>query len=118
MNRFLTRTVIAGLGLLIAIWLVQGLHYTGGIPGFIVLCLIFGLVNAIIRPILRLLSLPLMILTLGLFSLVINALLLLLTQALAEAVGIRFVIDGFGPALLGAIVISIVSVAAHLFVRD
>ncbi len=115
---FLTRTVISGFGLLIAIGLVRGLRFDGSAVQFIILALIFGLVNAVIRPILALLSCPLVLLTLGLFILIINALMLLITQGLAHVVGIQFVVADFGAALLGAIVISIVSLIANMLVRD
>ncbi len=115
---FLTRTVISGFGLLIAIGLVRGLRFDGSAVQFIILALIFGLVNAIVRPILALLSCPLVLLTLGLFILIINALMLLITQSLAHVVGIQFVVADFGAALLGAIVISIVSIFANMIIRD
>jgi putative membrane protein len=115
---FLTRTLAAGLGLLVAIAIVPGLHFTGSAGQFILLALIFGLVNAVIRPILKFLSCPLVLLTLGLFVLVINAVMLFITQALAQPLGIAFAVDNFGAALIGAIVISIVSVIANSVIRD
>ena len=78
---------------------------------------IFGLVNAVLKPILKILTLPLFILTLGLFALVLNALLLWLTSALAEVLGLAFTVDGFWPALLGGLVVAIVSVGFSLL-RD
>jgi len=111
---FLGRTVVAGLGLLVAIAIVPGIRYTGGAGQFIILAVIFGLVNAVIRPILKFLSCPLVMLTLGLFVLVINAVMLLITQSLAQTIGIQFAVDGFGAALIGAIVISIVSIFANM----
>ena len=115
---FITRTIIAGLGLLVAISIVPGLRYTGGTVQFIILAVIFGLVNAVIRPILALLSCPLVLLTLGLFILIINAIMLLITQGLAQTIGIQFTVADFGAALLGAIVISIVSIIANMIFRD
>ncbi len=115
---FLSRTIVAGLGLLVAIALVRGLTYDGGAGQFILLAVIFGLVNAVIRPILTFLSCPLVMLTLGLFILVINAIMLYITQALANVIGIHFTIADFGAALLGAIVISIVSIFANMIFRD
>ncbi len=115
---FLTRTIATGLGLLVAISIVPGLKFEGSAGQFIVLALIFGLVNAVIRPILKFLSCPLVLLTLGLFVLIINALMLYITQALAQPLGIAFVVDGFGSALIGAIIISIVSVIATAVIRD
>ncbi len=111
---FLGRTVVAGLGLLVAIALVSGIRYTGSAVQFIILAVIFGLVNAVIRPILKFLSCPLVMLTLGLFVLIINAVMLLITQSLAQTIGIQFVVADFGAALLGAIVISIVSIFANM----
>jgi putative membrane protein len=74
-----------------------------------IVALIFGFVNALIRPIIFLLSLPLEILTLGLFTFVINALMLLLTSWIAQGMGLGFRVDGFLPALLGALIVSVVS---------
>jgi putative membrane protein len=75
----------------------------------LIVALIFGLVNAVIRPLLILLSLPLEILTLGLFIFVINAFMLLLTSWIAQAIGLGFRVDKFFAALLGALIISVVS---------
>jgi putative membrane protein len=75
----------------------------------LIVALIFGLVNAIIRPVLIVLSLPLEILTLGLFTFVINAFMLLLTSWIAQGMGLAFRVDGFLVALLAALIISIVS---------
>jgi len=71
--------------------------------------LIFGVVNVVIRPIIVLLSLPLEIITLGLFTFVINAFMLLLTSWVAQGMGVGFRVDGFLPALVGALIITIVS---------
>ena len=78
----------------------------------------FGVLNAIVRPILGLLTCPLMVLTLGLFTLVLNALMLLLTGAVSASLGLGFHVAGFVPAFLGAIVVSIVSIILSIFVRD
>ena len=123
MNRnrqtFLTRWIISGLALLVAIWLLpRQIQFDGSTGQFIILAAIFGLVNAFLRPILRLLSCPLVLLTLGLFIFVINAILLLLTASLAQAIHISFVVEGFGGALLGAIVISVVSILASMFIHE
>jgi putative membrane protein len=74
-----------------------------------IVALIFGVINAVIRPIVILLSLPLEILTLGLFTFVINALMLLLTSGIAHRLHLGFRVDGFWPAFVGALVISVVS---------
>lgn len=95
------------------------------VPGILVedelaligVALILGVVNAFIRPILQLLTCPLIILTLGLFTFVLNAFMLLLTARIAEFLDIGFRVDGIVPALLGALVISIVSALLSIFVR-
>jgi len=112
------RVLIGGLGLLLAIALVPGLRFAGNTFGFVVLALIFGLVNATLKPILSLLTCPLVLLTLGVFVLVINALLLGLTGALGRTIGIPFYVDGFGAAFVGGIIISLVGLIATLAFRD
>lgn len=104
---FWARTFITAFALWAATQLVPGIH-VAGLFSLLLAALVFGLVNAVVRPAMVLLSLPLTVLTLGLFLLVVNAAMLGLTALLLP--GVR--IDGFGPALLGAIVVSIVSWAA------
>jgi putative membrane protein len=103
------RWLISTLAIFAAIYLVPGIYFTG--PGWQIgiIALLFGLINALLRPILTLLTCPLVVLTLGLFGLVINALLLLLTAQIAAAVGVQFSIDGFWPAFFGGLVISLVT---------
>jgi putative membrane protein len=84
----------------------------------LVVALIFGLVNTFIKPLVKLLSLPLLFLTLGLISLVINALMLLLTSKISEQFAVQFHVKGFGSALLGAIVVTVVSMLMHIVVKD
>jgi putative membrane protein len=79
---------------------------------------IFGLVNAIVRPIVRLISLPLFIITLGLFTFVVNALMLLLTAWIGDQFDLAFEVDGFWSALLGALVISVVTFALNVLLPD
>jgi len=104
----LLRLLINALALWCAARFVDGISYTGSTLGLLGLSLVFGLMNAIIRPILKLLSLPVLILTLGLFSLVLNAAMLLLTSAAANRLDIPFHVDGFGPAFFGALLVSLV----------
>ncbi len=85
---------------------------------YIVLGLIFGLVNAVIKPVVRVLAVPFYILTLGLFTLVVNALMLVLTARIGELAGLTLHIDGFWQAILGALVVSLVSMVASVFVPD
>jgi putative membrane protein len=80
--------------------------------------LIFGLVNALVRPVLKLLSCPLVLLTLGLFIFVINAAMLLLTSAIAQSLGLQFYVDGFVSALFGSIIISVVSIVLTALFGD
>ena len=105
------RWLITSLAIFIAVALVPGIHFTG--PGWQlgVVALIFGLVNLLVRPVLLLVTCPLVVLTLGLFTLVLNALLLGLTSALANRAAIDFRVDDFWAALLGGLVISLVTIA-------
>ena len=114
---FLIRLLINAVALLITAWIIPGIHLGAAGPNptrndwvtLLIVALIFGLVNAVIRPILILLSLPLEILTLGLFIFVINAFMLLLTSWIAQGMGLGFRVDRFLTALLGALIISVVS---------
>jgi putative membrane protein len=119
----LLRLAINALGLLAAAWLVPGIHLrvvAGGARAddwitLLIVAVIFGAVNVLIRPVAMLLSLPLQIVTLGLFTFVINAFMLLLTSWIAEGMQVGFRVDGFVAALLGSLIISIVSfILGHL----
>jgi len=79
---------------------------------------VFGVVNTIIRPVAKLLTFPLSIVTLGIFALVVNGLMLWLTSRLSSAIGLGFHVDGFAAAFLGALVVSVVSTLLSIFVRD
>lgn len=116
--RFLIRWAINTLALFAAVWIVPGIRLNSGWFSLIWLGLIFGLVNATIRPVLKLLTCPLILLTLGLFTLVINALMLSLTAWIGNLFGVELVIDGFWAAFWGALVVSVVSVFLSLFVRE
>ena len=118
MRRFLLRLIINAAAIYVAVKLVNGLDYYGEWWGFLIIALIFGLVNAVIRPIVTLLTCPLVILTLGLFTLIINALMLWLASWLSGQVGIGFVVDGFWPALLGALIVSVISFALTSLLAD
>jgi putative membrane protein len=118
MRRFLLRWLINTAGLYAATEIVWGIRFTGVWWQLLALALIFGLVNAFLRPILAFLTCPLIILTLGLFTIVINAAMLLLASWLGQWVGIAFIVEGFWPALLGALIISVVSYVLALIVRD
>jgi putative membrane protein len=93
MGKFLLRWLINALGLYIAGRMVHGINLGDNVGVVLGVALVFGLVNALIRPVLSLLTCPLIILTLGLFTLVINAVMLLLTSGLSRAVGLTFVVS-------------------------
>lgn len=112
--RFLSWLVVNALALGAAVWLFAGITLTGNSAGeravaLVVVAALFGVVNAIVRPVVKLFSLPLIVLTLGLVLLVINAAMLLLTSWIAGRAGLGFHVDGFLPALGGSVVISIAS---------
>ncbi|GAB2729200.1 hypothetical protein GCM10027273_05100 [Nocardioides pakistanensis] len=112
--RFLIWVVVNALALAAAAWLIDGIRITEAttedkVITMVLVALIFGVINAVIAPILKVLSIPFIILTLGLFLLVINAGMLMLTGWIAEEVGLGFEVDGFWTAVLGAIVITIAS---------
>ena len=102
------RLLVNAVALWCAARFINGISYAGSWQGLVGLSLVFGIVNAFIRPVLSFFSFPIQIVTLGLFTLVLNALMLMLTAWLAVRFDIAFAVRGFVPALLGAIVISIV----------
>ncbi|MBZ5673775.1 MAG: phage holin family protein [Acidobacteriia bacterium] len=116
----LIRWIITSISLFIAAWLVPGIRVQSEAwTIFAVMAIILGLVNAVIRPVLKLLSCPLIILTLGLFVLVING----FTLWLASVIAVRwfhvgFYVDGFWAAFLGALIVSLVSVVLTALFGD
>jgi putative membrane protein len=106
------QTLINAAALYVAVMIVPNLDFDFGAEGawwkFLLVALVFGLVNTFLRPILRILTLPITLMTLGLFLLVINALLLMLTGAISAELALGFTVGDFLAALLGSIVISIV----------
>src|ERR1700745_4099794 len=114
----LLRILINAAALWAAAIFVPGIH-AGGLGAILATALVFGIVNALIRPVMTLLTCPVILLTLGLFTLVINALMLMLTGWLGRGLGIDFRRGGLVPAFLGALLISIVStVLSWLLVHD
>ena len=118
MTRFFIRWAINAVALYVAILVVPGIGFDGKWTGVIWLGLIFGLLNALVSPLLKFLTCPLIILTLGLFTIVINTGMLMLTSKIGQTLGIGFTVDGFWPALLGSLVISLVSVFMSLIFHD
>jgi len=116
--RLLLRVLINAAALWVAVRIVPGLAYTGTPLMLLGVALVFGIVNTILKPIVILLSLPAVLLTLGVFLLVINALMLWLTGWLSTALGLGFQVQGLGPAFLGAIVVSLVAWVLSLFLAE
>ena len=114
--RFLTRLLINAAALWAAIRLVPGISFEAEWPVLFVVALVFGVLNAVIRPILFVLTIPFLILTLGLFTFVLNAFMLWLTSAASELFDLRFHVDGFWSAFLGALIITVVSFVLSLAV--
>ena len=118
MTKFILRWMINALALYLAVYFVPGIIYEGEWTGFLWLALIFGLLNALLRPILKFFALPLIVITLGLFTLIINTGLLMLTSFIAQNFGIGFMVSDFWQALLGSLVISLVSIVMGVILRD
>ena len=118
MTKFFLRWAINAIALYVAVQFVAGINFEGSWTGLLWLALIIGLLNALVRPVLKLLTFPLIILTLGLFTVVINTIVLMLTSSIGQAFNLGLTVDGCWSALLGSIVISLVSVVLSLILRD
>jgi putative membrane protein len=118
MIKFVIRWAINAAALYAAALIVPGIDFEGDWMGIVWLALIISLLNVLLRPLLKLLTLPLIILTLGLFTVVINTIVLMLTSSIGQAFGLGLTVDGFWPALLGSLVISIVSMVMSAIFRD
>jgi putative membrane protein len=115
---FLVRLLVNAAALWIATQIVPGVTYTGDVLPLLVVAFVFGVVNATLRPALKILTFPIILLTLGIFALVVNGLMLWLTSAVAGALGIGFHVRGFFSAFVGALVVSIISTVLSLVVGD
>jgi len=115
---FLLRTLINAAALWVAIQLVDGIDHRGGWFSLLVVALVFGALNASVRPLLKLLSLPFLIVTLGLFIFVINALMLRLTGWVSGLLGLGFYVEGFWAAFLGGLIVSVVSLILSIFTGE
>ncbi len=124
MTNFVVKTLANAAALAVAIWLLSGITLDDGSSTgrrtltLILVALVFGLVNLLVKPVVKLFSLPLFVLTLGLFTLVVNALMLLLTSWLATQLDLSFHVDGFWTAILGGLIISIVSWAVNMVLPE
>jgi putative membrane protein len=120
---FLVRVVVNSVALGVACWLLSDISLTGGTTSeqvlrLLLVAVVFGLVNAVVRPVVKLLSFPFILLTLGLLIFVINALMLMLTSWLSGKLGLGFHVDGFGTALVGALIITVVSWGLDVLLPD
>jgi putative membrane protein len=121
--RFLIWVVVNALALAAATLLLDGITLTGDTDTdraltLVLVAVVFGVINAVVRPIVTFLSLPFIILTLGLMIFVINALMLLLTSSLSEAIGLGFHVDGFWTAVWGALVVTVATWLLELVFSD
>jgi len=120
MTRFILRLAINAIALYLAVWILPGLDLTGGVVSLLWIALIFGVVNALLGPLLKFLSCGLILLTLGLFTLVINTFLFWLTYVVSNSFGLGLII--YDPvwwnAFLGAVIVSIVSFIMSMILKD
>ena len=115
---FLVRLIVNAVALWVATQIVPGVTYHGDLLPFLGVALVFGFVNTFVGPAAKLLALPLIVLTLGVFLLVVNGLLLWLTSALAGSLQLGFHVAGFWSAVFGALVVSVVSIVLSIVVRE
>jgi len=108
--------LVTAAAMWVAVQIVPGLDFSGELWKLLLVAFIFGLINAFIRPILLIFTLPITIMTLGLFLLVINAVLLLLTGVISAELNLGFTVADFWAALLGSIVISIVGLLLSMLI--
>ena len=123
MMNFVVKTIANAGALAVAVWLLDKITLTGDsttkkVWTLILVALVFGLVNFLVKPIVKILTFPLFILTLGLITLVVNALMLLLTSWVCDKLDLSFHVEGFWTAVLGGLIISIVSWALNMILPD
>ncbi|MEV7980111.1 phage holin family protein [Streptomyces sp. NBC_00631] len=123
MMNFVVKTIANAGALAVAVWLLDKITLTGDSTAkkvwtLILVALVFGLVNFLVKPIVKILTFPLFILTLGLITLVVNALMLLLTSWVCDKLDLSFHVEGFWTAVLGGLIISIVSWALNMILPD
>lgn len=123
MKNFVVKTIANAGALLVAVWLLDKITLTGASTGkkagtLILVAFVFGLVNFLVKPVVKVLTFPLFILTLGLFTLIVNALMLLLTSWVCGKLDLSFHVEGFWTAVVGGLIISIVAWALHVVLPD
>jgi putative membrane protein len=114
---FLIRLLINAAALWVATQIVPGVSFNGGVLPFLGVALVFGVINATLRPLTKVLTFPLILITLGLFALVVNGLMLWLTSSLSQSLGLGFHVSGFWAAFFGSLVVSIVSALLSMSIR-
>jgi putative membrane protein len=115
---FLVRLLVNAAALWVATQVVPGVSFDGGPLPMLGVALVFGVLNASLRPLAKILTFPLIIVTLGIFALVINGLMLWLTSALSSTLGLGFHVSGFWAAFWGALVVSLVSLLLSMLIRE
>jgi putative membrane protein len=115
---FLVRLLVNAAALWVATQVVPGVSFDGGPLPMLGVALVFGVLNASLRPLAKILTFPLIIFTLGIFALVINGLMLWLTSALSSTLGLGFHVSGFWAAFWGALVVSLVSLLLSMLIRE
>jgi putative membrane protein len=128
MGKLLVQLIATAAALFVAIAVVPGVDLVGtegrtitdprALLDLLIIAIIFGIINAVVKPILKFTTCLINMLTLGLFIFVINAFLLWLTSYIAQQIGLGFTVDGVVPALLGALIVSAVSLVLSIFIRD
>lgn len=116
MTGLVLRLLLNAAALWVAVRIVSGITYQGTWMGFLGVALVFGIVNTIVKPLLTFFSFPVILLTLGLFYLVVNALALWITAGISGSLGLGFRVDGFGAAFFGALLVSLVNLVLSWFV--
>lgn len=115
---FLVRLLVNAGALWVATRIVPGVTFQGEWPAFLGVALTFGVLNAVVKPVAWVLTFPLIIVTLGVFIFVVNALMLWLTSSLSASLGLGFHVNGFWAAFFGALVVTVVSTVLTVLVKD
>src|SRR5574338_13075 len=120
MTKFILRWAINAIALYLAVLILPGIDLRSGLVSIVWLALIFGLINALFRPLINVLTCPLIILTLGLFTLVINTFLFWLTSVIGQSFGLALIINDpvWWNAFLGGLIVTVVSVAMTMILKD
>jgi putative membrane protein len=118
MKAFVIRLIANAVAIFAAVKLLPGLHFDGTLVQLLGVALVFGVLNAFLKPLLKILTCPLILLTLGLFALVLNGCMLLITAYVSQRLGFDFRVDGLWWALIGGIVIGFISTAVAMIIPD